>query len=145
MRAARLVQFGDPPVFELAELPDPVPAADEVVMRLKAASLNRRDAWIWNQSGYCSLPVTPGSDGAGVVEATGRDVSTVKAGDPVVVYPAFGWPSGAAVPEPTWDILGAPRDGTFAEKVILPASNVFAKPEGLDWHEAATLGVAGLT
>jgi zinc-binding alcohol dehydrogenase/oxidoreductase len=145
MKAARLVEFGDPPAFALTQLPEPVPGGDEVVVALKAASLNRRDPWIWRQPGYCSLPVTLGSDGAGIIEAVGTDVTTRHAGDSVVVYPVFGWPDDARVPEPTWDTLGAPTDGTFAEKVVVPAQNVFPKPERLDWHEAATLGVAGLT
>ena len=145
MKAARLVAFGNPPAFELVSLPDPLPADREVVVALEAASLNRRDSWIWRQPGYCRLPVTLGSDGAGIVEAVGGDVSGIAVGDEVVVYPVFGWRDGASVPMPGWDILGAPTDGTFAEKVVVPAANVVAKPPRLSWHQAATLGVAGLT
>jgi zinc-binding alcohol dehydrogenase/oxidoreductase len=145
MKAARLVSFGDPPSFEVVSLPDPAPGDDEVVIALKAASLNRRDLWIWRQPGYCALPVTLGSDGAGIVEAVGSGVSDIAVGDEVVMYPVFGWHSGDTVARSDWDILGAPTDGTFAEKVVVPEANVFPKPPRLTWHEAATLGVAGLT
>jgi NADPH:quinone reductase-like Zn-dependent oxidoreductase len=145
VKATRLVAFGDTPAFELVSLPDPSPAEHEVVVALRSASLNRRDPWIWRQPGYCRLPVTLGSDGAGVVEAVGGEVSGVAVGDEVVVYPAFGWRDGESVPTPDWDILGAPSDGTFAESVVVPAVNVVPKPPRLRWHEAATLGVAGLT
>jgi NADPH:quinone reductase-like Zn-dependent oxidoreductase len=145
VKAARLVAFGDTPAFELVSLPDPSPSDDEVVVALRSASLNRRDPWIWRQPGYCRLPVTLGSDGAGVVEAVGGEVSGIAVGDEVVLYPAFGWRDGENIATPDWEILGAPSDGTFAEKVVLPAANVVPKPPRLSWYEAATLGVAGLT
>ena len=75
MRAARLVRFGDPPSFELHEVADPVPGPGEVVVELAAAALNRRDLWVWTTPDYCRLPVTLGSDGAGVVRAVGADVA----------------------------------------------------------------------
>ncbi|MGL6280138.1 MAG: hypothetical protein ACRC50_11355, partial [Gaiella sp.] len=63
MIAARLVGFGDPPVFALSEVPDPVADAHEVVVALRAAALNRRDRWIWTDPDESSeLPVTLGSD-----------------------------------------------------------------------------------
>src|SRR5258708_34840763 len=72
MKAMQLVTFGETPRFELTEHPDPKPGPGEVVVALQAAALNRRDRWIWAQPGYCELPVTLGSGGAGVVAGVGR-------------------------------------------------------------------------
>ena len=74
MLAARLIAFGDPPTFELADVADSVPGVGEVVVDVVAAALNRRDPWIWLTPDYCPLPVTLGSDGAGIVSAVGPGV-----------------------------------------------------------------------
>ena len=145
MRAARLVRFGAPPAFEIHDLPNPDPGPGEVVIDLLAASFNRRDPWVWNWPDYCALPVTLGSDGAGVVSAVGAGVSAVAPGDEVVIYPALGWGDREDVPTPEFDILGAPTDGTFAEKILVSAASVFPKPPRLTWEEAAALNLAGLT
>jgi zinc-binding alcohol dehydrogenase/oxidoreductase len=145
MRAARLVAFGDPPEFAVVDVPDPVPGPGEVVVDLRAAALNRRDPWIWTSPGYCPLPVTLGSDGAGVVSAIGDGVDGVAVGEEVVIDPTFGWPDGQPIPGPDFDILGAPLDGTFAERVRIPAANVAPRPKRLSWEEAAALNLGGLT
>jgi NADPH:quinone reductase-like Zn-dependent oxidoreductase len=74
MRAQRLVAVGDPPRFELHDVADPVAGPGETVVALRAAALNRRDPWVWTTPDYCALPVTLGSDGAGVVTAVGEGV-----------------------------------------------------------------------
>ena len=145
MRAARLVRFGDPPSFELHEVADPVPRPGEVVVELSAAALNRRDLWVWTTLDYCRLPVTLGSDGAGVVRAAGAGVAGLAPGDEVVLDPTLGWGESEEHPTPDFDILGAPSDGTFAEQVVVPAENVAAKPARLSWEEAAALNLGGLT
>jgi zinc-binding alcohol dehydrogenase/oxidoreductase len=145
VRAARLVACGDPPAFSIDDVPAPVPGAGEVVVALRAAALNRRDPWIWTDPGYCPLPVTLGSDGAGVVQAVGDGVEGFAPGDEVVVNPTLGWPRGAPVPGPEFDILGAPTEGTFAEQVRVPVENVAPRPARLSWHEAAALSLGGLT
>ncbi len=145
MKAQRLVAFGQPPRFECRELPDPVPGSGEAVVALRAAALNRRDRWVWTAPGYCSLPVTLGSDGAGVVVAVGDDVADPAAGDEVVIDPTLNWGPAEEQPLPDFDILGAPTDGTFAEQVVVPAANLAAKPERLSWAEAAALNLGGLT
>lgn len=145
MRAARLVRFGDPPGFEPAQIPDPAPAPGEVVIDLRAAALNRRDWWIWTAPGACPLPVTLGSDGAGVVSAVGASVSGLAQGDEVVFDPTLHWGDSEECPTPEFDILGAPTEGTFAEKVAVPAHNVARKPARLTWEEAAAVNLGGLT
>jgi len=145
MKAMRLIRFGDPPQFEMQDVPDPVPGADEVVVALRAAALNRRDWWIWTAEGYCPLPVTLGSDGAGVVSAVGSEVSGVAPGDEVVFDPTLNWGDGEERPTDDFDILGAPTDGTFADRVVIAAASVAAKPPRLTWEEAAALNLGGLT
>ena len=145
MKAVRLVGFGDPPKFELQDVPDPVPGPGQVVIDLRAAAFNRRDPWVWTTRGYCKLPVTLGSDGAGVVSAVGAGVDGVKPGDEVVFDPTLGWGDSEEHPTPQFDILGAPTDGTFAERVVVAAANVAAKPARLSWDEAAALNLGGLT
>jgi zinc-binding alcohol dehydrogenase/oxidoreductase len=145
LRAVRLVAFGDPPTFALRDEPDPEPGEGEVVVDLRAAALNRRDPWVWTTPGYCALPVTLGSDGAGVVSAVGGGVDGVRPGDEVVINPTLGWPADADVPGSSFDILGAPVDGTFAERVVVLAENVAPKPPRLSWAQAAGLNLGGLT
>ncbi len=141
----QLVGFGDPPRFELREVPDPEPGSGEVVVALSTAALNRRDPWIWTSPGYCEVPVTLGSDGAGTVVAIGEGVLSPRLGDEVVILPTIGWPEGAEVPGPDFDILGAPTPGTFAERVLVPATSVAPRPSRLSWEESGALPLAGLT
>jgi zinc-binding alcohol dehydrogenase/oxidoreductase len=145
MRAMRLIGFGDPPKFALEDVPDPVPGPGEVVIDLRAAALNRRDWWIWTQPDHAELPVTLGSDGAGVITAVGSDVEGWSTGDEVVFDPTLNWGESDEQPTDRFDILGAPVDGTFAERVLVPAVNVAAKPARLSWEEAAALNLGGLT
>ena len=145
MKAARLVAFGTTPRFELHEVPVPQAGAGDVVVDIYAAALNRRDPWVWETDGYCSLPVTLGSDGAGVVSEVGAGVEGVSVGDAVVINPTLGWTDGEEVPGPDFDILGAPLDGTFAESVRVPSENVAPMPAGWSWEHAAALSLGGLT
>lgn len=145
MRAQRLVAFGDPPRFELQSLPDPVPGRGEVVVALRAAALNRRDPWVWTTPAYCELPVTLGSDGAGVVAAIGEGVKGLAPGDEVVFDPTLNWGASEEAPTPAFDILGAPTDGTFAEQVVVAAASVAPKPARLNWLQAAAVNLGGLT
>jgi NADPH:quinone reductase-like Zn-dependent oxidoreductase len=81
VKAARLVAFGEVPSFEMQEIADPEPGAGQVVVDLYAAALNHRDIWVYKKPGYCPLPVTLGSDGAGVVAAVGACVRDISVGD----------------------------------------------------------------
>ena len=145
MRALRLVEFGDPPRFELDQVPDPEPGPGEVVIALHAAALNRRDPWVWTTPAYCSLPVTLGSDGAGVVAAVGPGVSHPAVGDEVIFDPTLAWGESDEHPTDAFDIVGAPLDGTFAEQIVVPMANVALKPVRLSWVQAAALNLGGLT
>jgi NADPH:quinone reductase-like Zn-dependent oxidoreductase len=140
----RLVRPGDLPAFERVDVAEPVAGDGDVVVRIVTAALNRRDWWIWREAPD-GAPVTLGSDAAGVVVAVGAGVETVSVGDEVVINPTLGWNAGEHVPAETFEILGSPRDGTFADQVVVPAANIAPRPTGLSWEESAALNLAGLT
>jgi zinc-binding alcohol dehydrogenase/oxidoreductase len=144
MRAIRVASPGDPPVFERADVPDPGAGPGEVVVEVVTASLNRRDWWIWRSPDRAD-PATLGSDAAGVVRAVGPGVQPVSVGDEVRVNPTLGWAEGERVPGEAFEILGVPRDGTFAEQVVVPAGSVAPRPTWLSWDQSGALGPAGLT
>src|SRR6266849_10114434 len=85
MKAIRVHEFGAPEVMKLEEIPAPKPEAGQVLVRVKAAGVNPADTYM--RSGAYAikppLPYTPGSDGAGVVEAIGEGVTKVQPGDRV--------------------------------------------------------------
>jgi zinc-binding alcohol dehydrogenase/oxidoreductase len=144
MRAMRVVSPGDSPVFQEVDLAEPVAGDGEAVVRVVTAALNRRDWWIWREAPD-GAAVTLGSDAAGVVTAVGAGVGTVSVGDEVVINPTLGWNPGEHVPTETFEILGSPRDGTFADRVVVPAANIAQRPASLSWEESAALSLAGLT
>jgi zinc-binding alcohol dehydrogenase/oxidoreductase len=117
-------------------VPDPVPAAGEVVVELRRAALNRRDMLVRRGVYPFPLPLIPGSDGAGVRRDTGEEV---------VILPSLHWGTGEAAPGPEFQILGGPRDGTYAELIALPSENLYPKPRGFSWDEGAAFPLAALT
>lgn len=121
--------------LELTELPDPVPSADETVITLKAAALNKRDYWI-TKGKYPGLtfPMVTGSDGSGMVND--REV---------IFNPGLDWGEDARFFNAAFRIIGMPEYGTLAEQVCVPAGNIYDKPPHLNWFEAAALPVCGVT
>jgi NADPH:quinone reductase-like Zn-dependent oxidoreductase len=117
-----------------------------VLVRLKAASLNRRDFWI-TRGLYPGVkcPVVLGSDGAGVVGELGPGVTDTWKGREVVINPGLDWGPNPRVQSKAFRILGMPDDGTFAEAVTVPAEQLRPKPEHLNWEEAAALPLSGAT
>ncbi|MBI1373118.1 MAG: zinc-binding dehydrogenase [Phycisphaera sp.] len=144
MKAAVLNEVGK--TLEIEERDAPKPGAGEVVVALKAAALNRRDFWI-TQGLYPGVkcPVVLGSDGAGVVSAVGEGVDAAMVGREVVIDPGLDWGDDERAQAEAFHILGMPRDGTFAEAVVVPAGNVHDKPGRLSWAEAAALPLGGVT
>ncbi|MEK7414432.1 MAG: zinc-binding dehydrogenase [Planctomycetota bacterium] len=143
MRCLQITAINAPPT--LVELPDPSPGTGEVVVRLKAAALNHRDVWI--QLGKypgLTLPVIPGSDGAGIVVAAASGQESW-IGKQVVINPGFGWGPREDAQDNAFTILGMPRAGTLSTHVVVPASQLSEKPAHLSWPEAAALPLAGLT
>ncbi len=145
MQAIRMNEPGGPEVLVLEQVPDPAPGPGEVVVALMAAALNRRDVFVRKGVAKVPLPLTPGSDGAGVVHAVGAGVTGVSEGDEVIILPSLAWGDDQRAPGRGFRILGGPDQGTYAEQIVIPAANVFPKPARLSWHEAAALPLAGLT
>jgi NADPH:quinone reductase-like Zn-dependent oxidoreductase len=146
MRAIVLRELGAPEQLKLEAVADPIPGAGEAVVRLRAAALNHRDAWI-RHGLYAGikLPVILGSDGAGTVEEVGERVDRSLIGSDVVINPSLDWGTDDRVQGSAYRILGLPDDGTYAEKVKVPATNLVAKPASLSWEEAAAIPLGGLT
>lgn len=146
MRAIVLSEFGGPENLVLEEVPAPTPAAGEVVVEVVAAALNRRDWWMRRGAAPVDcLPAVLGSDAAGRITELGDGVEGLAVGDSVVVNPSLYWGEREDRPGSEFQILGVPRQGTYAERVCVPAENVAAKPARLGWEEAAALPLAALT
>lgn len=145
MNAIVLTETGPADVLRPGHAPDQRPSAGQVVVDIRAAAVNRRDLFLRRGIAPSPLPVIPGSDGAGVIRSTGAGVSGVAPGDEVVILPSLAWGGGEDAPEPGFRILGGPDDGTYAEQIAVPAENVFPRPAGWSWEEAAALPLAGLT
>lgn len=144
MLAIELRGFGGPEALVPAEVADPEPGPGEARVDLVAAALNRRDWWI-RTGGKVELPAVLGSDGAGVVSAVGPDVAGVAVGDEVVVDPSLDWGDAEEAPGPRFRILGVPDQGTYAERIVVAASQLRPRPQGYSWIEAAALPLGGLT
>jgi zinc-binding alcohol dehydrogenase/oxidoreductase len=146
MRAVRLHELGGPEKLVVEEIAQPAPGPDEILVRIKRAALNRRDVFI-TQGLYpgIELPKTLGSDGFGEVAALGDGVSGPAPGSAVVIDPTIDWGDDQRVWKKSTSILGLPREGTFAQYVVVPARNVHPKPAQLSDDEAASIPLAGLT
>jgi len=134
--------------LRLAERPDPVPGANEVLISMRAAALNARDL-IVPERGYGratgELPLIPVSDGVGEVVKAGKGVTRVQVGDRVCPAYFQNWINGEPDKTAFASALGAPNDGVMAEYVCLSEQGVVKVPDYLTDAEAATLPCAALT
>ncbi|HXC54644.1 MAG TPA: NAD(P)-dependent alcohol dehydrogenase [Rhizomicrobium sp.] len=129
-----------------ADKPEPKPGAGEIVVAMKAASLNYRDLLtVIGYGGGYPLPLIPFSDGAGVVEAVGAGVTRVAAGDRVCPLFFQSWLAGPVTAAARNRPLGGPLSGVLQQKMLLEADGVAKFPAHLSFAEAATLPCAGLT
>jgi NADPH:quinone reductase-like Zn-dependent oxidoreductase len=121
VKAIRIHEDGGPEVLRYEDAPDPEPGPDEVLVRLRAASLNHLDLWIRKGLPSVPKPRILGADGAGTREDTG---------EAVVINP--GIEHGEQIL-----VVGEHMDGTHAELVAVPQTNVYPIPDGLSVEEAA--------
>ena len=131
----------------LVDKPVPRPAAGEVLVQLRAVSLNYRDL-LTVKGGYGSrqkFPLIPVSDGAGIVEAIGPGVQAFKPGDRVIGAFFQDWISGEPSEQKLRSELGSALDGVLCEYRIFPARSLVRTPEHLTDVEAAALPCAGVT
>ena len=145
MKAILFYNHGSADVLEYSDFPTPDPGPNQVLVRLKAAALNRLDLWV--REGWPELkleyPHIPGADGAGEVAALGDGVKNWSVGDRVVInsnlscgtceYCLAGMDNRCR----NWGLLGETQRGTYAEYVSVPARNLFPLPVGFDEHTAA--------
>ena len=131
MKAVRMHRYGGPEVLVYEEVPCPQPGAGEILVRVEAAAVNPVD---WKvREGYLremvphTLPLIPGWDVSGVVEAAGPGATLFRAGDEVFSRP---------------DLL---RDGSYAEYIVIRETEVAFKPRSVDHLHAAAIPLAGLT
>lgn len=153
MKAACITAHGGNEVVEVGERPMPRRASGEVLVRVRAASVNRVDLYMRDSGAGIThrLPQIMGVDGAGVIEEVDLGERLLRPGQRVVLYPGVycGRCEFCLRGEPilctSMSILGEHRDGTMAEYVSVPAANVFALPEAFDFAQGAALGVNWLT
>jgi len=131
VKAVRIHGDGGPDVLVLEEVADPVAGPGEVLIRVHASALNHLDVWIRKGLPSVPKPRILGADGAGVVEALGEGVEGFELGDRVVINPGIEAGDGAI------HVIGEHGDGTNAELIAVPATNVYPIPGKLSFEEAA--------
>lgn len=138
MKTVLFYTHGGLDVLQYTDFPTPQPGPGQVLVRLKAAALNRLDVWV--RQGWPGIklayPHIPGADGAGEVAALGEGVTGWSVGDRVVInsnlscgrceFCLAGWDNRCVV----WELLGETRRGTYAQYVVIPAGNLLRLPEG---------------
>jgi len=153
MKAAVLVSHGTSDSVVLGDVAPPVRQPGQVLVRVKAGSLNRVDLYMRDSGAGIThkLPMIAGLDAAGVVEAVDEGEKQFRPGDAVVIYPGLSCGRcefclrGDPVLCTRCRIMGEQVDGVFADFVSVPAANVFAAPAGLSFEQAACLPTAYLT
>jgi zinc-binding alcohol dehydrogenase/oxidoreductase len=141
-----IVLTGTDQPLTLQEVDKPTLSTGEVLVRLKAAALNRRDYWI-SIGKYAGIkyPTILGSDGAGVVAEVADDADQSWVGKEVLINPGHEWGSNPDFQGKEFKILGLPEDGTLAEYVKVKAEYLHNKPSHLTFEQAAAIPLAGLT
>lgn len=153
MQAGFIVGHGGNEVVQIGERPRPQRRRGEVLVRMRAATLNQVDLYMRNSGAGIThrLPQTMGLDGAGIVEEVDAGETLLAPGQSVLLHPALSCgrcefcQRGERVLCTAIQYLGEHRDGTLAEYVSLPAENLFALPAHLSFEEGAALGVNHLT
>ncbi|MBX3388796.1 MAG: NADPH:quinone reductase [Phycisphaeraceae bacterium] len=126
MKSIRVHSFGDPSVLRYETVPDPVPAAGQVLIRVRAIGVNPVDTYIRaGIYGPQQFPFVPGYDACGQIEQVGAGVSNFKVGDRVVLY--------------------RPPSGAYAELIACEPAHLFTLPSALSFEEGAGLGVPYFT
>ena len=146
MRAVRFHRHGGPEVLQYEEAPDPVPSADEALVRVKACALNHLDLWARNglPNVQIPLPHISGCDIAGVVDWVPKEETSFKKGDEVIVNPGIGCGrcekclSGRDNQCRDYTIIGYGVDGGYAELVKARRTHLVKKPQGMSFVEAAS-------
>ena len=147
MRAYEIISPDGIDTLTLADRPSPEPGHGEVLVRMRASSVNYRDLVTVEDPGprNISYPRVPNSDGAGEVVAVGPGVTEFAPGDRVAGCFFRRWVDGPITARAMASALGGALDGVLAEEVVFPADGVVRIPDHLSYEQAATLPCAGLT
>ena len=147
MKAYRIDRFGSVGGIVRRSSEDPQPGLKEVLMRVRASSLNYRDLMVLKGGGRgpTKIGVVPLSDGAGEVAAIGEGVTRVKIGDRIAGCFHPRWFGGPIKPDYLTDRLGANLNGMLAEYAVFNEEAVVLLPGHLSFEEAATLPCAAVT
>jgi NADPH:quinone reductase-like Zn-dependent oxidoreductase len=153
MKAVIIREHGAEDVLELAELPDPEIAENEVLVRVKACALNHLDLWVRGGLPGIEFPMPHilGSDIAGVIERAGKLVKNSKEGDEVLLSPGLSCMHceeclrGRDNLCAKYSIIGYRSHGGYAEYVKAPSVNVLPKPTNISFEEAASIPLVFVT
>lgn len=151
MKAVRIHQFGGPEVLTYEDAPDPEPRKDQVLVRVKACSLNRLDLWVRKGLPGVKLPHILGSDVAGEVAEAGEYVTGFKPGQRVIVAPmhfcghCVKCVAGLQNQCREFTVLGNGVDGGNCELIAVPAANIIPFPDSLDFNQAASVPLVFVT
>lgn len=146
MKTWHLVSNTGPDSLQLADVAVPEPKPGEVLVRVKANSLNYRDLMVCDgRYGKTTLPLVPLSDGAGEIAALGSGVSRWNTGDRVAVTFFKDWQTGPFRRSVLEGARGGAIPGMLSEYVAVPEDNLVSIPSHLSFEEAATLPCAAVT
>ena len=153
MRAIIVREHGGLETLRLEELPTPEPGPGQVRVRVRAVGLNHLDVWVRRgvPGAKFPLPIIPGSDACGVVDALGPGVTDLQVGFETLVAPGIGcgYCEMCATGEDhrcrDYGILGEHHNGGCAEFLVVPRANILPKPPRLSFVQAAGIGVPFLT
>jgi len=151
MKAVRIHQFGGPEVLTYEDIPDPKARKDQVLVRVRACSLNHLDLWVRNGLPGVKLPHISGSDIAGEVVEVGEYVSGIKAGHRVIVAPmhfcghCVKCLAGLQNQCREFTVIGNGVDGGDCELYAAPAASIIPIPDSLDFNQAASVPLVFVT
>ncbi|MGA9980489.1 MAG: zinc-binding dehydrogenase [Candidatus Sulfotelmatobacter sp.] len=156
MKAVRIPQFGGQEVLTYEDVPDPQPQNDEVLVRVRACSLNHLDVWVRKGLPGVKLPHILGSDVAGEIVELGEYVGEfksgqLKTGQRVLLAPMHfcghcsKCVSGLQNQCREFTVLGNAVDGGNCELIAVPAANVIPIPDSLDFNQAASVPLVFVT
>src|SRR5579862_1225485 len=151
MNAGRIHQFGGPEVLTYEDIPDPQIRKDQVLIRVKACSLNHLDIWVRKGLPGVKLPHILGSDIAGEIAEVGEYVTGFKTGQRVLIAPMHFCGhcpkclAGLQNQCREFTVLGNAVDGGNCELFAAPAANVIPIPDSLDFNQAASVPLVFVT
>jgi NADPH:quinone reductase-like Zn-dependent oxidoreductase len=147
MKAYEIQNYGSIDALAMVERPEPRPGPGQVLIRMRATSLNYRDLLVLEgaYSRNLKLPLVPMSDGAGEVVEMGEGVARFKKGDRVAGVFFQNWISGALTREKMTSALGGESDGMLVEYAVLDQEGVVRLPDHLSYEEGATLPCSAVT